>query len=297
MKRTILFRGTGTAIVTPFTETGDVDIRSLKKLVDRQVTGGVEAIIPVGTTGESVTLSESEQLQVVSCVAERVQGKVKVIAGAGSNATSKSITLARWVIAEGADAILSVTPYYNKPTQEGLYQHYAAIASAVDAPIILYNVPGRTACTMEVPTMLRLAEEFPHIAGVKEASGNLTNIMEILRRRPKGFGVWSGDDALTLPLMALGADGVISVVSNEVPKQFSKMVRLCLQGHFSEALKIHNALLNLMQFNFVESSPIPVKAVLAAMGLIGEYYRLPLVRMSEKHKSTMKNILKELQLK
>ncbi len=297
MKRTILFRGTGTAIVTPFTETGDVDIRSLKKLVDRQLTGGVEAIIPVGTTGESVTLSESEQLQVVSSVAERVQGKVKVIAGAGSNATSKTITIARRVIAEGANAILSVTPYYNKPTQEGLYQHYAAIASAVEVPIILYNVPGRTACTMEVSTMLRLAEEFPHIAGVKEASGNLTNIMEILRQRPKGFGVWSGDDALTLPLMALGADGVISVVAVSVKKEFSKMVKLCLKGRFNEALKIHNTLLNLMQFNFVESSPIPVKAILAAMGLIGENYRLPLVRLSEKHKSTMKNILKELQLK
>jgi 4-hydroxy-tetrahydrodipicolinate synthase len=297
MKRNILFRGTGTAIVTPFTETGDVDIRSLKKLVDRQISGGVEAIIPAGTTGESVTLSESEHLQVVNTVVEWAHGKVKVIAGAGSNATGKTITIARRVIAEGADAILSVTPYYNKPTQEGLYQHYAAIASAIDAPIILYNVPGRTACTMEVSTMLRLADEFPHIAGVKEASGNFAAIMDILRRRPKGFGVWSGDDAITLPLMALGADGVISVVSNEVPKQFSNMVRFCLQGRFNQALKIHNELLRLMQFNFVESSPIPVKAVLAEMGLIGEYYRLPLVRMNDKNKPTMKNILKELRLK
>lgn len=297
MKRTILFRGTGTAIVTPFTGTGDVDFRSLKKLVDRQIAGGVEAIIPVGTTGESVTLSESEHLQVVSAVAERAHGRVKVIAGAGSNSTSKTITIARRVMAEGADAILSVTPYYNKPTQEGLFQHYSALASAVDAPIILYNVPGRTACTMDVSTILRLADKFRNIAGVKEASGNFTNIMEILRRRPKGFGVWSGDDALTLPMMALGADGVISVVSNEVPKEFSKMVRLCLAGRFNDALKIHNALLDLMQFNFVESSPIPVKAVLAEIGLIGENYRLPLVRISEKHRPAMKKIIKESRLK
>jgi 4-hydroxy-tetrahydrodipicolinate synthase len=297
MKRTILFQGTGTAIVTPFTERGEVDIRAFKKLVDRQIAEGVEAIIPAGTTGESVTLSESEHLQIVRTVVERGKSKIKIIAGAGTNSTSKTITLARRVIAEGADAILTVTPYYNKPTQEGLYQHYAAIASAIEAPIILYNVPGRTACTMDVATMLRLADEFPHIAGVKEASGNLAGIMDILRRRPKGFGVWSGDDALTLPLMALGADGVISVVSNEVPKEFSKMVRFCLQGRFNEALKIHNALLNIMQFNFIESSPIPVKAVLAEMGLIGEYYRLPLVKMSTKHIPAMKNIIKELKIK
>ena len=297
MKRTILFRGTGTAIVTPFTSTGEVDITSLNKLVNRQIAGGVEAIIPAGTTGESVTLGENEHLQVVRAVVECTRGRAKVIAGAGSNSTSKTITIARRVVAEGADAILSVTPYYNKPTQEGLFQHYAAIASAIDAPIVLYNVPGRTACTMDVSTMLRLADEFPHIAGVKEASGNFTNIMEILRRRPKGFGVWSGDDALTLPMTALGADGVISVVSNEVPKEFSKMVRLCLDGRFSDALKIHNALLDLMQFNFVESSPIPVKAVLAELGLIGENYRLPLVKMNDKHRPTMKKIIKELRIR
>jgi 4-hydroxy-tetrahydrodipicolinate synthase len=297
MKRTILFRGTGTAIVTPFTSTGEVDITSLNKLVNRQIAGGVEAIIPAGTTGESVTLGENEHLQVVRAVVECARGRAKVIAGAGSNSTSKTITIARRVVAEGADAILSVTPYYNKPTQEGLFQHYAAIASAIDAPIVLYNVPGRTACTMDVSTMLRLADEFPHIAGVKEASGNFTNIMEILRRRPKGFGVWSGDDALTLPMTALGADGVISVVSNEVPKEFSKMVRLCLDGRFSDALKIHNALLDLMQFNFVESSPIPVKAVLAELGLIGENYRLPLVKMNDKHRPTMKKIIKELRIR
>ena len=296
MKRTFLFQGTGTALVTPFTKTGVVDVRSLKILVERQVRGSVEALIPVGTTGESVTLNEHEHLQVVSAVVAQARGRVKVIAGAGGNSTGKTIMMARRVAAEGADAILSVTPYYNKPTQEGLYQHFAAIASAVNVPVILYNVPGRTACNMEVSTMLRLAGEFPNIAGVKEASGNFTGIMEILRRRPKGFGVWSGDDALTLPMIAMGADGIISVVSNEVPRPFSKMVRLCLKGNFESALKIHNTLLDLMQFNFVESSPIPVKAVLAEMGLIGEYYRLPLVRMSEKHRPQMKKILKTLRL-
>jgi len=297
MKRTILFQGTGTALVTPFTKTGDLDLKSLKNLVERQVQGGVEALIPVGTTGESVTLNEQEHLKVVETVVEQVHGRVKIVAGAGSNSTSKTILIARRVEALGADAILSVTPYYNKPTQEGLYQHFAAIASAVNIPIVLYNVPGRTACNMEVSTTLRLADDFPNIAGIKEASGNFSNIMEILRKRPKGFGVWSGDDALTLPLMALGADGVISVVSNEFPKQFSNMVRLCLKGNFKVALKIHNQLLDLMQFNFIESSPIPVKAVLAEMGLIGENYRLPLVKLSEKHRPAMKKILKALSAK
>lgn len=297
MKRTILFQGTGTALVTPFTNTGDVELKLLKNLVERQIQGGVEALIPVGTTGESVTLNEQEHLQVVETVVTQVHGRVKIVAGAGSNSTSKTISIARRIEALGADAILSVTPYYNKPTQEGLYQHFAAIASAVNIPIVLYNVPGRTACNMEVSTILRLADDFPNIAGIKEASGNFSNIMEILRKRPKGFGVWSGDDALTLPLMALGADGVISVVSNEFPKQFSNMVRLCLKGNFKVALKIHNQLLDLMQFNFIESSPIPVKAVLAEMGLIQENYRLPLVKLSEKHRPAMKKILKALSVK
>jgi len=296
MKRTLLFRGTGTALVTPFTQTGVVDEAALKKIVEYQIKGGVEAIIPVGTTGEGATLSDEEQARVVAIVVHQAKGRVKIIAGAGSNSTSKAIEHAKTVLHEGADGILSVAPYYNKPTQEGFYQHYAAIASAIKAPIVMYNVPGRTASNLEAATVLRLAGEFPNISGIKEASGNFGQIMEIIHNRPKGFGVWSGDDAITLPLIALGADGIISVISNEAPKQFSDLVRYCLKGNFPKALDLHYKLLDLMNFNFIESSPIPVKAALAMMGMIKEQYRLPLVSLSDKHKPKMKSTLKELGL-
>ena len=199
-------------------------------------------------------------------------------------------------LAAGADGILSVAPYYNKPSQEGFFRHFEAIADAIDAPIIAYNVPGRTASNMEAETTLRVAEEIPSVVGIKEASGNFSQIMEILRRRPKGFGVWSGDDAIALPLISLGADGVISVVSNEVPREFSRMIRFCLAARFDQATKLHNRLLPLMNFNFVESNPIPVKAVLAEMGIIQERYRLPLVPLSSKHRPTLKKILNDLAL-
>ena len=292
MKRTPLFRGTGTAIVTPFTAAGAVDEKALRKLVAAQLAGGVEALLPVGTTGESVTLADDEQERVVAIVAEETAGRVPVIAGAGSNSTAKAIALSRKMLAAGADAILSVGPYYNKPTQEGYFRHYAAIASAIDAPIVVYNVPGRTASNIEAATTLRMAEKIPAVAGIKEASGSFSQIMEILRGRPKGFCVWSGDDAITLPLIALGADGIVSVVSNEAPKDFSAMVRLALRGDFARALTLHNKLLDLMNFNFVESNPIPVKAALAMMGKIGEHYRLPLVPLSEKHRPRLRAILK-----
>jgi len=296
MKRKILFRGTGTALVTPFNDKGDVDEKTLRKFVEFQIKNGVEALLPTGTTGESVTLNDDEQVRVVTIVADQARGRVPVLAGAGSNATKKAIALAKQVIAAGADGILSVGPYYNKPTQEGYYQHYSAIASAIDALIIVYNVPGRTASNIEAETTLRMAEEIQNIAGVKEASGNFGQIMEILRFRPKGFGVWSGDDAITLPLIALGADGVVSVVSNEVPKQFSGMVRLCLKGKFDQAVQLHNKLLNLMNINFVESNPIPVKAALAMMGMMKERYRLPMVPLNTKHRPQLKKILTELRL-
>jgi 4-hydroxy-tetrahydrodipicolinate synthase len=297
MKSKIFFRGTGTALITPFTSNDEIDIKSIKKIVDFQIKGGVEAIIPAGTTGESATLTEDEQALVVKTVVKYANGKVKIIAGAGSNSTHHAMTLAKRMLAQGADGILSVCPYYNKPTQEGFYRHYASIASAIDAPIIMYNVPGRTASNMDASTTIRLAKNFSNIVGIKEASGNFGQIMEILKNRPAGFGVWSGDDAITLPLIALGADGIISVVSNETPKLFSEMVRFCLNGEFNKALKLHNRLLELMNFNFIESSPIPVKAILASMGLIEENYRLPLVPLSDKHRQTMKNILKELNLR
>ncbi len=296
MKRKILFRGTGTALITPFRHNGAVDEVALRDLVDFQIGGGVEALLPTGTTGESVTLGKEEQQFVVETIIDQAKGRLKIIAGAGSNSTSKALTLAKKMIEAGAEGILSVAPYYNKPTQKGFYQHYAAIAEATDAPIIMYNVPGRTASNIEAETTLRIAEEIPNVVGIKEASGNLGQIMEILRNRPDGFGVWSGDDAITLPLVALGADGVVSVVSNEVPKIFSHMVRLCLKQKFEKATLLHNKLLPLMNFNFVESNPIPVKAALAMMGMIEERYRLPLVPLSEKHRPKLKQILEELEL-
>lgn len=293
MKRTPLFRGTGTALVTPFDARGNVDLRALAALVRFQVAAGVEAILPVGTTGESVTLTDAEQALVIATVRERAPRQVKVIAGAGSNSTAKTVQLARAAKAAGADGILSVGPYYNKPTQEGYFRHYAEIAERADVPIIVYNVPGRTAGNMTAETTLRIAEEIPLANGVKEASANIEQMMEILRRRPKGFGVWSGDDSFTYPLMALGADGVVSVVSNQIPREFGRMVRLCLAGKFPEALKIHNRYLPLMAANFIETNPIPVKASLAMMGKIGERYRLPMVPMGAANKKKLAAVLRE----
>lgn len=296
MKRKLCFRGTGTALITPFTADGKIDERALRKLVNYQISGGVEALLPTGTTGESVTLSDDEQARVVEIVADEANGRVKIFAGAGSNSTAKAITLSRKVLKAGADGVLSVGPYYNKPPQEGYVQHYEAIASAIDAPIIVYNVPGRTASNIDAETTLRMAENIPSLAGIKEASANFGQIMQILRHRPEGFGVWSGDDAITLPMIVLGADGVVSVVSNEIPKQFSTMVRHCLAGKFDKALPLHNTMLDLMNYNFVESNPIPVKAALGMMGMIGEHYRLPLVPLSEKYRPGLKAILKKLKL-
>lgn len=296
MKTKLVFRGTGTALVTPFDAKGKIDEPALRRLVDFQIRGGVEALLPTGTTGESVTLTELEQANVVEIVADQTNGRVPVIAGAGSNSTSKAITLSKMMIAAGADGILSVGPYYNKPTQEGYFRHFAAIASAISKPIIVYNVPGRTASNIEAETTLRMGEEIPHVVGIKEASANFTQIMEILRHRPKPFGVWSGDDAITLPLLALGADGVVSVVSNEIPRMFSTMVRLCLKGSFAEATTLHNKMLDLMNFNFIESNPIPVKAALAMMGLIKENFRLPMVPLSERHRPRLKKLLAALKL-
>jgi len=295
-RRTLLFRGTGTALVTPFRKDGGVDEVVLRELVDRQIKAGVEALVPVGSTGEGATLNEEEQAHVIESVVEQAHGRVPVIAGASSNATVRAVALAKEAKHRGADAILTVAPFYNKPTQEGLYQHFSAIADAVEMPIVVYNVPGRTASNIEAATQLRLAEEIPYIAGVKEASGNLAQIMEVLHHRPAGFGVWSGDDNLTLPLVALGADGIISVVSNEVPKEFGDMVRAALKGKYEKARALHFRLLHLMNVNFVESNPIPVKAAMAKMDLLEEVYRLPLTPLSDASRAKLEKTLKQLRL-
>lgn len=295
MSSTFLFRGAATALVTPMLPDGEIDTDALRRLVEFQISNGISGLVPVGTTGESATLSHPEHHYVMDIVAEQANGRVPIIVGAGSNSTREAISLTQHARAIGASAVLSVAPYYNKPTQLGFYEHYKAIVEAVDIPVFIYNVPGRTGSNITAETTLRLAE-LPGIAGIKEASGNLPQVMEILRHRPNNFVVLSGDDALTLPMMALGADGVISVVANEVPFLFSQMVQLCREGDFFRAREIHEQLLELMNINFIESNPIPVKCALAMMGLIHESYRLPLTRMSMDHRIKLRRILEELSL-
>lgn len=296
MKRRLLFTGTATALVTPFKTNGAVDEPTLRELVDLQIRGGVEALVPVGSTGEGATLSEDEQAFVIETVVDQVHGKVPVIAGASSNSTIRAVGLAKEAQKRGADAVLTVAPFYNKPTQEGIFQHFGAIAEAVEIPIVIYNVPGRTASNIDAATALRLAEEVPNIAGVKEASANFGQIMEILRNRPKGFGVWSGDDNLTLPMVALGADGVISVAANEIPRVFSNMVRYALKGKWEKARALHYRLLPLMNANFLESNPIPVKAALSMMGLTETTVRLPLLPMSDPARKRLEDVMRDLKL-
>jgi 4-hydroxy-tetrahydrodipicolinate synthase len=287
-------RGCATALVTPFTATGAVDEERLRSLIEYQIGGGVKLLVPCGTTGESATMSEEEDQKVIRITIEAAKGRARVIAGTGSNSTAAAIDYSRAAQQLGADALLSVAPYYNKPTQEGLYSHFRAIADAVsDLPMIIYNVPGRTSCNIAAETTLRLARDCETIAGVKEASGNLSQIMEILRSRPEGFRVLSGDDAITLPLLALGADGLISVASNEVPELMSQMINLALEGKWDQARALHYRLLPLMEVNFVESSPGPVKAAMAMLGLIEENYRLPLVPIQESSRKRVRAILSE----
>ncbi len=295
MSSTFTFRGVATALVTPMLSNGDIDVDALRRLVEFQISGGVNGLVPVGTTGESATLSHPEHHHVMDIVAEQTNGRVPIIVGAGSNSTREAISLTQHARAIGANAVLSVAPYYNKPTQKGFFEHYRAIVEAVDIPVFVYNVPGRTGSNINAETTLRLAE-LPGIAGIKEASGNIPQVMEILRHRPNNFVLLSGDDALTLPMMSLGADGVISVAANEVPAEFSLMVQHCLAGDFVQARSIHERLLDLMNLNFIDSNPIPAKAALAMMGMITEAYRLPLTPMSLEHKFTLRRALEELSL-
>lgn len=290
-------RGCATAMVTPFTTEGAVDEERLRELIEYQIAGGIRILVPCGTTGESVTMTEEENQLVIRTTVELARGRAKVVAGTGSNATA--VTIARSLTARslGVDGVLTVAPYYNKPTQDGLYAHFRAIAEALDGlPVVIYNVPGRTSSNISAETTLRLSRDVENIVAVKEASGNLSQIMEILRGRPAGFRVISGDDALTLALIALGADGLISVASNEAPEMMSRLNDLALAGQWDDARKLHYHLLPLLDGNFIESSPGPVKAALALMGLLEENLRLPLVPVQEKTRAQLRAILIEVGL-
>jgi 4-hydroxy-tetrahydrodipicolinate synthase len=290
-------RGCATALVTPFTSDGAVDTESFRSLVERQIVGGVSLLVPCGTTGESATMTEEEDREVIKLCVEAARGRARVIAGTGSNSTAAAVEYSRAARALGADALLVVAPFYNKPTQAGLFEHFRTIAEAVsDLPIVLYNVPGRTSSNIAAATTLKLAREVENIVAIKEASGDLSQIMAILRERPEGFRVLSGDDAVTLPLLALGADGVVSVVSNETPALMSELVNLALVGDWERARVLHYKLLPLMEVNFIESSPGPVKTALAMMGLIEENFRLPLVPVSEQSRERVREVLNHLGL-
>ena len=270
------FTGCGTALVTPFLRSGAVDEAGVRRLARRQVEAGIHFLVPCGTTGESPTLSPAERRRVVELVVGEAKGRVPVLAGAGGYDTREVVEAARAMHEAGADGLLSVTPYYNKPTPEGLYQHYRAISEATPLPLVVYNVPGRTGCNVDPATLARLAT-LPHVAGVKEASGNMTQICEAITAVPADFIVLSGDDAMTLPAMAVGARGIISVASNEVPAEMAQMVEAAERNDFTTARALHARLLPLMLANFTESNPIPVKAAMAQMGLLEETYRLPMV--------------------
>jgi len=288
-----MFTGTGTALVTPFQADGSLDERAMRRLVGRQIEAGIDFLVPCGTTGESPTLTREEHLRAVRITVEAAKGKVPVLAGAGGYNTSEVIALARDLAALGADGILSVTPYYNKPTQEGLFQHYRAIAEAVSLPVILYSVQGRTGVNIEPATVKRLAE-IENVIGIKEASGNVSQMAAILNAVPDDFIVLSGDDAITLPVVSLGGRGVISVVSNEIPAEMSQLTRLALQGDFAGARAIHRRFHSLMEINFVESNPGPVKAALAEMGLLEAVWRLPLVPPKAENRSRIREVLESL---
>jgi len=290
-----MFTGTGTALVTPFRRDGSLDEPTLRALIKRQIDAGIDFLVPCGTTGESPTLTHEEHLRVVEIAVELAKGRVPVLAGAGGYNTAEVIALARELAAVGADGILSVTPYYNKPTQEGLYQHYKAIAEAITLPIVVYSVPGRTGVNVESATVRRLSA-IQNIVGIKEASGNISQMAAILNAVPDDFVVLSGDDAITLPLIALGGRGVISVVSNEIPADMARLTRLALVGDFAAAREIHRRMHPLMEVNFVESNPIPVKAALAQMGLLEAVWRLPLVAPKAENEAGIRAVLESLDL-
>jgi 4-hydroxy-tetrahydrodipicolinate synthase len=286
-------RGCGTALVTPFKSDGSIDDTALRNLVAWQIESGIDFLVPCGTTGETPTLTHDEWLYVIDAVCEVAAGRVPIVAGATSNSTHDAVQKAKEVAARpGVSAILTASPYYNKPTQEGQYRHFKSMAEAVDKPLLLYNVPGRTGANIEPATLARLAE-VPNIAGVKEASGNISQIAEVLNAVPETFLVFSGDDAITLPVISLGGAGVISVASNEIPREMAEMTRAALNNDWHTARRLHRKYLALMQANFIESNPLPVKAVLSMMGKIEEIYRLPLLPMKRDTRSRLQRIATE----
>jgi 4-hydroxy-tetrahydrodipicolinate synthase len=290
-----MFTGCGTAMVTPFDSDGSLDEATLRLLVQRQIDAGIDFLVPCGTTGESPTLTHAEHFRVVEITLELARDRVAVLAGAGGYNTSEVISRAQELAAIGVDGILSVTPYYNKPTQEGLYRHYKALASALSLPIILYSVPGRTGVNIEPATVKRLAG-VENIVGIKEASGNISQMSAILNSVPGDFLVLSGDDSIALPLVALGGRGVISVASNEIPAEMKLLTRLALQNDFPAARQLHRRYLPLMEINFVESNPIPVKAAMAEMGLLKPVWRLPLVAPGRENQLRIRAVLESLSL-
>lgn len=290
-----MFQGCGTALITPFQKNGSLDEVAIKKLVRRQVDAGIHFLVPCGTTGESPTISLEEHLRVVELTVAAAKGEVPVLAGAGGYWTEDVIDLVKRIEALGVDGILSVTPYYNKPTQEGLYQHYKAIAKSTKLPVILYSVQGRTGVNIEPATVARLAA-IRNIIGIKEASGSMAQVARVIQEVPEGFLVLSGDDSVTIPLMALGGHGVISVAGNEIPGEMANLAEACLNQDFATARAIQRQFLPLMEVNFIESNPIPVKAAMAAMGLCKPVWRLPLVPPSEASMAKIQSVLKQVGL-
>jgi 4-hydroxy-tetrahydrodipicolinate synthase len=291
----MLFQGCGTALVTPFRKDGSVDEPTFRSLVKRQIDQGINFLVPCGTTGESPTLTHQEHLRVVEIALEEAKGRVPVLAGAGGYNTAEVIELAKELKAMGADGILSVTPYYNKPTQEGLYQHFKAIASAVKLPVIVYSVQSRTGVNVEPATLKRLSE-VDYIAGVKEASGNISQMAAVVQHVPSSFAVLSGDDAITIPLIALGGRGIVSVVSNEIPKEMTALTQHALANNFAAAREVQRKYLPLMEINFVEANPIPVKAAMALMGLLEPVWRLPMCPPSAASEAKIEKVLEPLGL-
>lgn len=292
-----ILEGTGVALVTPFHKQGNIDFGSLEKLVDYNVSNGVDYLVVLGTTGEAVTLSKDEKYAIVQFVKEQVAGRLPIVMGLGGYNTQDVVDCLQTSELDGIEAILSVTPYYNKPTQRGLYLHYKHLASASPLPIILYNVPGRTSVNLSAETTLSLAKDFNSIIGIKEASGNFSQIMEIISNRPKGFLVISGDDALTLPMIAAGANGVISVVANAYPATFSKMVKAALSQNMEEARKLHYSLLPFINLLFADGSPGGVKAALDKMNIVQNNLRLPVVKVNKSIQYQISSMINELKEK